>query len=159
MKSPIHAMLWEIWRVTRVEVAFRLIVGIVGGLTALAWYASVAPPGDTKTQDFGAVVAMILLVFPHFVGWLTLPRINNHRPGFPLALLYTRPVRTAVIVGLPMAYLTVAPAAIYLVSALLLKVISGYPFPLLPVAAWIAALSVVYLAIFGRPAAESSRCC
>jgi hypothetical protein len=141
-------MLWEIWRVTRVEVAFRLAVGIVGGLTALAWYASVAPPDNTKTKDFGAMVAMILLVFPHFMGWLSLPRLNNHRPGFPLALLYTRPVRTAVIVGLPMAYLIALPAAIYLVSALLLKAISGYPFPLLPVAAWIAALSVVYLAIW-----------
>jgi len=148
MKSPIHAMLWEIWRVTRVEVAFRLAVGIVGGLTALAWYAAVAPADDPKTKDFGAMVALILLVFPHFMGWLTLPRLNNHRGGFPLVLLFTRPVRTAVIVGLSMTYLTVVPVAIYLLSALLLKAVSGYPFPLLPVAAWIAALSVVYLAIW-----------
>ena len=34
-----------------------------------------------------------------------------------------------------MAYLAAAPAALYLVSVLLLKVTSGYPFPLLPVAA------------------------
>jgi hypothetical protein len=149
MRSPIHAMLWEIWRVTRVEVVFRLVVGIVGGLTALAWYASVAPPGNpTKTRDFGALVAMVLLVFPHFVGWLSLPRVNQHRAGFPFTLLFTRPVRTTVMVGVPMAYLTAVPVAIYLVSALLLRAISGYPFPLLPVAAWIAALSVAYLAIW-----------
>jgi hypothetical protein len=140
-------MLWELWRVTRAEIVFRLVVGILGGLTALTWYAAVAPPDDpTRTRDFGAVVAMVLLVFPHFTGWLTLPRVNKNRPGFPLASLFTRPVRTAVIVGLPMAYLVAVPAAIYLVSALLLRVISGYPFPLLPVAAWISALTVVYLA-------------
>ena len=68
------------------------------------------------------------------------------RPGFPLHLLYTRPVRTSVLVGVPMAYLAAMPAAIYLVSALLLRVTSGYPFPLLPVAAWIAALNLVLAA-------------
>ena len=41
-----------------------------------------------------------------------------------------------------MAYQAAAPAASYLVSALLLRVTSGYPFPLLPVAAWIAALNL-----------------
>ena len=45
-----------------------------------------------------------------------------------------------------MAYLAATPAALYLVSALLLRVTSGYPFPLLPVAAWIAALNLVLAA-------------
>ena len=31
MRSPIVAMLWEIWRVTRVEAAWKLALGIVGG--------------------------------------------------------------------------------------------------------------------------------
>ena len=45
-----------------------------------------------------------------------------------------------------MACLSAAQAAMYLVSALLLKATSGYPFPLLPVAAWIAALTLVQFA-------------
>ena len=45
-----------------------------------------------------------------------------------------------------MAYLTAVSSAIYLVSALLLRVTSGYAFPLLPVAAWIAALTLVVVA-------------
>ena len=97
-------------------------------------------------MDIGAAVAMILLVLPHFVGWLSIARLNGGRPGFPLYLHYTRPVRTAVIVGLPMAYLTAVSSAIYLVSALLLRVTSGYAFPLLPVAAWIAALTLILVA-------------
>ena len=148
MRTPIHAMLWEIWRVTRGEVAWRLALGIVGGLAVLICYAAVATPDNpTKPKEFGAVVAMIVLALPHFMGWLTLQRVNKYRPGFPLYLLYIRPVRTVVIVGFLMAYLTAVPATIYLVSALVLRTTSGYAFPLLPVAAWIAALNMAYLAI------------
>jgi hypothetical protein len=136
MKSPFQAMLWELWRVTRTEIAWRLALPIGAGLAALALFAAFAPDQDTK--DLGAVIALALLVVPSFVGWLS--------PADPKRL-YTRPVRTAVIVGLPMAYLTIVPAATYLTSALLLRAISGYPFPLLSVAALIAVLTVVFVAI------------
>ena len=144
MRSPVVAMLWENWRLTRLEVAWRLALGIVGGLAVLVVFAAVAP--NEAVKDFGAVIALILIVLPHFVGWLSMAKLNGGRPGFPFYLLYTRPVRTAVLVGVPMAYLAASPAAIYLVSALLLRVTSGYPFPLLPVAAWIAALNLVQAA-------------
>ena len=147
MRSPIVAMLWEIWRVTRVEAAWKLAFGIVGGLAALALCAALAPADSAKKyediMDNGAAAAMILLVLPHLVNWLSLAGLNGGRPGFPLYLHYTRPVRTAVLVGLPMVYLTAVSSAVYLVSALLLRVTSGYAFPLLPVAAWIAALTLV----------------
>jgi hypothetical protein len=80
------------------------------------------------------------------MGWISLAKLTGGMPGFPFSLHYTRPVRTAVLVGVPMAYLTLAAPAIYLVSALLLRVISGHPFPLLPVATWIAALTVILVA-------------
>ncbi len=150
MKSPIHAILWETWRVTRVEAAWKLAFGIVGGLAVLALCATVAPADNAKKyediMDNGAAIAMILLVLPHLVSSLSLASLNGGRPGFPLYLYYTRPVRTAVIVWLPMAYLTAMSSAVYLVSALLLRVTSGYAFPLLPVAAWIAALTLVGVA-------------
>jgi hypothetical protein len=150
MTSPLHAILWETWRVTRVEAAWKLAFGIVGGLAVLALSAAVAPADNAKTyeiiMDNGAAAAMILLVLPHLMSWLSLARLNGGRPGFPLSLNYTRPVRTAVIATLPMAYLTAMSSAVYLVSALLLRVTSGYAFPLLPVAAWIAALTLIGLA-------------
>jgi len=142
LRSPVFAMLWENWRLTQLEAAWRLVLGIVGGLAILAVFSS----QREVIKDLSAAIALVLVVLPHFLGWLSIAKLNSGRPGFPLYLLYTRPVRTAVLVGVPMAYLTVLPAAIYLVSALLLRVTSGYPFPLLPVAAWIAALNVVYAA-------------
>jgi hypothetical protein len=51
------------------------------------------------------------------------------------------------MVGLPTAYLTALSFAIYLLSALLLRTTSGYPFSLLPAAAWIAAVTMVLRAI------------
>jgi hypothetical protein len=151
MTSPVHAVLWEVWRVTRVEAAWKLALGIVGGLVVLALSAAVAPADNAKqyegVMDMGAAIAMTLLVLPHLVSWLSLARFNGDRPGFPLHLQFTRPVRTAVIVAVPIAYLTAMSSAIYLVSALVLRVTSGYAFPLLPVAAWIAALTVIFVAV------------
>ena len=150
MRSRIVVMLWEIWRVTRVEAAWKLAFGIVGALAVLALSAAVAPADNAKqhedVMDLGAAIAMIILVLPHLVSSVSLARLNGGRPGFPLYLQYTRPVRTAVMVGLPMVYLTALSWALYLVSALLLRVTSGYAFPLLPVAAWMAALTLIGLA-------------
>jgi hypothetical protein len=150
LRSPAAAILWETWRVTRVEAAWKLAFGIVGGLAVLALCAAVAPADNAKryedVMDNGAAIAMSLLVLPHLMSWPSLARLNGGRPGFPLYLHYTRPVRTAVIVGLPMTYLTVMSSAIYLVSAFFLRMPSGYAFPLLPVAAWVAALALVFLA-------------
>lgn len=141
MQSPVVAILWENWRLSRLEVTWRLALGIVGGAAVMASFAAVAPSKVIK--DFGAVIALALVVVPNFIGWVSFFKLNGGLPGFPFYLLYTRPVRTAVLVGVPMAYVTFVPAAIYLVSALLLRSTSGYPFPLLTVAAWIAALNVV----------------
>jgi hypothetical protein len=149
-RSRIVVMLWEIWRVTRVEAAWKLALGIVGGLAVLTLGATFAPADNAKRyediMDNGAAIAMILLVLPHLMGWFSLAKLNGGRPGFPLYLHYTRPVRTAVIVGLPMVYLTAVSWAIYLVAALLLRVTSGYAFPLLPVAVWMAALTLLWVA-------------
>jgi hypothetical protein len=150
MRSPAVAILWEIWRVTRVEAAWKLALGIVGGLAVLGLGAAFAPADNAtryeRIMDDCAAIAMILIVLPHVAGWFSLARLNGGRPGFSLYLQYTRPVRTAVIVGLPMVYLTAVSWAIYLASALLLRVASGYAFPLLPVAVWMAAVTLIWVA-------------
>ena len=43
MRSPIVAMLWELWRVTRVEAAWKLALGIVVALAAWLVSAAFAP--------------------------------------------------------------------------------------------------------------------
>ena len=138
LRSPSVAMLWELWRVTRAEMAWKLALPIGAALATLALGAAFGPSGNSTefpVNDSIAALALILIVIPHLVGWLSTMKLNGGQPGFPLYLAYARPVRTAVIVGLPMVYLPAVSSAIYLVSALLLRVTSGYAFPLLPVAA------------------------
>ena len=139
MRSPIAAMLWELWRVTRAEAAWKQALGVVVALAAWLVSAAFAPVWDKGT----ASLVSISLFMPHIVGWISLAGLNGRRPRFPLYLHYTRPIRTAVMVGLPTAYLTALSFAIYLVSAFLLRAASGYPFSVLPAAAWIAALALV----------------
>ena len=146
MRSPgfalVGAMLWELWRVTRVEAAWKLAPGVVMALTALILSAVYAPSG-IAAWDEGASIARILLFMPHLMGWLSLAGLNGGRPGFPFTLHFTRPISTAVMVGLPTAYLTALSFAIYLVSAFLLRETSGYPFSVLPAAGWIAVVTLV----------------
>jgi hypothetical protein len=150
LRSPTSAMLWELWRLTHAEIGWKLALPLGGGLAALGLGAAFAPPGNPAAYqgvtDAVAAFALIVIVIPHLFGWMSMAKLNGGAPGFPLSLTYSRPVRTAVIVGLPMAYLTAMSSAIYLVSAMVLRVTSGYAFPLLPVAAWIAALTVVFVA-------------
>src|SRR5687767_4971155 len=98
LRSPVSAMLWENWRLTRVEAAQRTALGIVAGSAALLLF------------DAGAKIAFWILLVIHAVFWLSIAKLNGgrfmdgYKPGFPLYLLYTRPVPTAVFVGVAMAY-------------------------------------------------------
>ena len=150
LRSPVAAILWELWRVTRTEIAWKLALPIGAGLAAVAAGAALAPPEGPKTfddaRDNFAALALLLIVMPHLFGWLSIAKLNGSQPGFPLYLMYTRPVRTAMIVGLPLAYLTAVSSAIYLVSAIVLRIASGHAFPLMAVAVWMAAFTVITLA-------------
>ncbi len=151
MRSPIAAMLWELWQVTRVEAAWKLALGVVVPLGALIVSAIFAPSENAERYnditDSAASIGRILLYMPHLGGWLSVAALSGGRLGFPLYLHYSRPIRTTVMVGLPMVYLTFLTFAIYLVSALLLRATVVYPYSLVPAAAWIAALTLVLTAI------------
>lgn len=152
MRSPILAMLWENWRLTRVEAACRLAMTLVVAVGAMALFAP-RESGSVVAGD-GVVQAFFVAAVIHASIWLSVVKLNGGRfldgyhPGFPLHLLYTRPVSTAALVCVPMAYGAVAAAAIYLIWALLMRALFDVPFPLLPVAAWIAVLQLVQAAAY-----------
>ncbi|HET9196047.1 MAG TPA: hypothetical protein VFO21_24380 [Vicinamibacterales bacterium] len=148
MRSPVVAMLWENWRLIRAEAAWRLSLSIVGGLAAFVVVAAAAP--NQATRDFSASVALFVLISLNFMVWVAIAKLkggrlmDGYRPGFPLYLLYTRPLRTTVLVAVPMVSQAALGAAVYLVSALVLRLTLDYPFPLLSVAAPIAAAHLAY---------------
>ena len=141
MRSPIVAMLWENWRLTRVEAGIRLGLGIVAASAALVMF------------DASATVAFWILIAVHGMVWLSIAKLNGgrfmdgYKPGFPLYLLYSRPVPTSVFVGVAVMYNALSCAALYLVSAALVGVGFGQPLPLFSVAAWILVGHLCYACV------------
>jgi hypothetical protein len=149
MRTPIAAMLWENWRLTRVEIAFRITSSAILGAAVLVLVDLVVPgPG------LGATAALFLVALLNFPMSLVIAKLNGGtlldggRPGFPFPFGYTRPVRTALLVVVPMAYLGATAAASYVVPVVALGAVFGYDFPLLPVAAWIATVVLVQVAAY-----------
>jgi hypothetical protein len=152
LRSPVAAMLWENWRLTRVEAAQRLVQGIVLAAAVLAGFAAVGAAGNNAARLALGLVVMTFAPLSLSVARLNGGRfIDGYRPGYPFRFLYTRPVPTSVLVGAPMAALVVSAVAVYIVAALVLRSAFGVPFPLLPLAAWIAAF-LVLSGFYARPA-------
>jgi hypothetical protein len=132
-RSPIVAMLWENWRLSRVEAAQRLAQGIVAASAALTLF------------DADATMAFWILIATHAFFWFSIAKLNGgrfmdgYKPGFPLYLLYSRPVPTVRIVGVAMVYDAVSCTAFYLVSAAFLRFAFGPPLPLFSVAVFLMA--------------------
>ncbi len=144
MRSAAAAMLWENWRLTRVEAAQRLVQGMLLASAVLAVSTFFGPVGNDSAR-----LSLLLLGFTYVPLWMSVARLNGgrfmdgYRPGYPFRFFYTRPVRTVVLVAAPMAYNVASVVALYLLSALVLRAAFGYPYPLLPLAALLAAFHVV----------------
>ncbi len=141
MHSPIVAMVWEQWRLSRVEAALRFALGIVAGSAALL------------LADSGVQAAFIVLAAVHAFFWFSIAKLNGgrfmdgYKPGFPLYLLYTRPIPTAMIVGVAFAYDVISCVALYLVSAFLLGLAFGEPLPTFSVALLLVTIHFVFVCI------------
>jgi hypothetical protein len=141
LHSPIVAMLWENWRLTRVEAAQRMGLGLVAAAGALLF------------ADNGATTAFWLLMVAHSFIWFSIAKLNGgkfadgYKPGFPFYLLYTRPVPTALLVGVAMAYDAVTCIAMYLASAALLGFAFGQPLPVFSMALYLAACHCSYACV------------
>ena len=64
MRSPVLALLWELWRVTRTEVAWKLALPTGAGMLILALSSS----QREIVKDANAAIALVLIVIPHLAG-------------------------------------------------------------------------------------------
>ena len=141
MRSPIVAMLWENWRLTRIEAALRLGQGIVLGSAAMLLF------------DNGATIAFWIILCSNAFIWFSIAKLNGgrfmdgYKPGFPFYLLYSRPVPTVVFVGVTVLYDALSGVVLYLVSAALVGFAFGQPLPLFSVIPWIVASRLGYTCI------------
>jgi hypothetical protein len=151
-------LLWESWRLTRVEMAFRLGLATIAGGAPLAVVRAASrfgeqdPANMARLADGAAVVTLFIIAFVPLPFWFSIAMLKGGRlidggmPGFPFSIGYPRPVSTGLLVGVPMTYFALAAAASYVVPAVVLGALFGYAFPLAPIAAWLVALSLVQAA-------------
>lgn len=136
MRSPTVAMLWACWRFTRGRLLFLMAILTAGGwvLFDLARDPSLAGPPVL------AIVVLLSLVWP------VSTRVLGDRSGFPFRADFVRPVSTWLLVAVPMAYLGVGTAAVYLVPLIVLEQAFGVSMPLAYNAVWLSAIVLVVAA-------------
>lgn len=137
MQTPATAMVWELWRLTRREMFFRL--AIVVGLASAVLIVKSGDRGEVVPVVFFLVVAQATMTA------LWAKNVDNQM-GFPFYLGFTRPIPTWLLVIVPMAYLGVVSAVSYLIPAIVLRAAFTIPLPLAPVAAPVAAVTLVFAA-------------
>src|SRR4029450_10998228 len=95
-------------RLTQREAAQRVGLGIVASAVALAWSAVFASTDAARNATASNALSAVVVL--HCAQWMSVARLNGgrllegYRPGFPFHLLFSRPVHTFVLVGVPMAY-------------------------------------------------------
>jgi hypothetical protein len=141
MRSPVGAMLWENWRLSRIEMAQRAGLSLVGGAAALLM------------MERGTWVAFWILLTLHAFFYMSIARLNGgrfidgYKPGFPFYLYYTRPQRTFVFVGAAMAYDALTAVTSYVVCATVLGLAFGKPLPIFPMVPFLVTFHMAYLAV------------
>jgi hypothetical protein len=122
--APIVAMLWENWRLTRVEAGQRLALGIVAGSIVMT------------LSDNGATAAFWMIVTIHSMIWFSIAKLNGgrfadgYKPGFPFHLWYSKPLSTVTLVSVAILYDAITCTVLYLVSAAALGLAFGKSLPL-----------------------------
>ncbi len=141
LRAPIVAMLWEQWRLTRVEGAWRLGAGVAVGSLAIL------------NPEKGPVVAFWALTWMSAIIWLSLAKLgggrfmDGYKPGFPLYLLYPRPVPTSVIVGVSMGYDAISGVVLYLAAASFLNLVFGLSLPMFSMVLWLLTSRLLYTCV------------
>ncbi len=150
MRTPIQAMIWELWRTSCVEWLFR--IGAQCGLVVwLHWFAKNLGSGKTHEQHViqGLMIMMLAMTCLFSMTWLN--HLDNSRKGFSFRLGFTRPVSTVKLVVVPMMFVTASAVICFLVPAALLGWLWGSSIHLLSLSTGIACLVTCFVASAWAP--------
>ncbi len=134
MRSPITALLWESWRVMRFDILVRITCAMVFAGAALG-----ASHIFVEAADALAKIALILLLLIGSVSDASLK-------AFPYRLGFVRPIRTWVLVAVPMLLVSFVSAWVYIISAIILNSLTDASMPLFAAAALVALAAFVLTA-------------
>lgn len=127
MQTPLQAMVWELWRTSRIEMILR--VASMCGFVLLI--RLVAEDVDTPTVQAlrGITVGMLMVTSVFSQTWLG--ELDSGSSGFSFRLGFVRPVTTRTLVLVPMLFTASAAGICYLLPALLFRIMLNTSIPLL----------------------------
>lgn len=151
MRTPIQAMLWELWRTSRWELLVRisfyccfilLMSRLKGGMDTSV--------GSGEGEVLRGLVMLMLIAGSMFsMTWLT--ALDNHQTGFSYRLGFARPVSTTILVLIPMLFVISAAVVSFMIPAALFAAFTGISIPLLALAPIVGSLVSCYAAATWAP--------
>ena len=146
MREPVRALLWQ----TRGSLTTHLVVPLA--CWALFWtmdytFLLIVGYDEPWGQEVDAYMAslpsvVLVLLWAAF----SVPIQERDHSPFPFRTAFALPVKTPVLVVLPMACVLGVVALSYILPALLIRAVHGFPLPLLDGTLTVLAFSCVYLA-------------
>lgn len=152
MHTPLQALIWEVWRTSRLELFVRL--GFLMILSILFY------KGTGYLETRGPEADMIHGFFILFLSALSITSQNwilaldREQSGFSFRIGFIRPVPTWLLVAVPMFFTVVASLVCFLFSATLFSFLAGVNLPLQAHAAIVAFLVVCFMATTWSPTTQ-----
>jgi hypothetical protein len=162
MNNVVVALIWETWRLSRrwyswvLAVAFAIDLGLMRQGSV---FASSRPRGisDAVIMQVAVAPAVFMLNFTLALFATLLAMSVGSRAGFPLAFEYRLPVRTPLLVCVPLLTLASLCASLYMLPVLVCRVLFDVPFPILPVGMLLGTLVIILLACGWSARSSTSR--
>lgn len=152
MSNPVIALIWESWRLSR-----RWYLWVLPMAFAFDYLIMRQASGNAVRRVFGPdavpeIVAVLIAPGAFIINFslaifATLLAVSlGNKSGFPLSFEFRLPVKTSLLVAVPMLTLATLCASLYVLPMLAVRLVYGVPIPLVPAAALIATLVLILLA-------------
>ncbi|MDA1053073.1 MAG: hypothetical protein O3C40_21685 [Planctomycetota bacterium] len=151
MRTPTQAVLWELWRTSRLQLL--MVVGVQFAIVLLLYSATFF----AKNSDEGTAHVLCGI----FVMWSTAMSafsqswrntFETTHIGFSFRLGFTRPISTARMVAIPMLFIVIVAPLCYLLPAILFSWLMGLSVPLVGPAMLSAGAAACLVAVAWSPA-------
>jgi len=129
MNSPVLALAWQSWRLSRRWYLLVLGVGLLGITGLLKTEMSGMPP-EVDLRAMTAYSATSLAIVLSLLATFIAVSIGNKK-GFPFHFEFRLPVSTPVLVIIPMLCFSLLCASLFFLPMLLFRLIYGLHFPVL----------------------------
>ena len=155
MKTAQAALLWELWRTSRLELSLR-ILGVSSVAACVSMIANQSKLGELERRLVSGMIVMTsMIVATMSMSWLS--QFDNQTRGFSFRLGFARPISTGLLVSLPITYILATSIVSYLIPVLVTQALLGMPVPFMGPSAVIATIVACCIAATWSPSSKWAR--